>query len=77
MDAKSNTPLAEDRLDGARAIAEFYYGPPVTPETLRKTYYGIERGYIKAGKRGNSLTASKKVLIEQHRRQTGGAESGA
>jgi hypothetical protein len=72
MDSSPET-LADDILEGARAIAGFCYGEPVTSDKLRLTYYRIERGYLKVGRIGNKLIASRLSLREQHARLTGAA----
>jgi len=59
--------LADDRLTGVKAIAEFRGEPE------RRTSYLLETGRIPAGKEGRIWVASKRVLCEHHRRLTSGA----
>jgi len=61
-----NFSLADDRLVGAKAIAEFRNEP------VRRTNYLLERGMIPAGKEGKVWIASRKALIAQHVKLTGG-----
>jgi hypothetical protein len=61
--------LADDRLVGAKAIAEFRNEP------VRRTNYLLDRRLIPAGKEGNVWVASKRALIAQHLKLTGGAQS--
>ena len=58
--------LADDLLRGAEAISDFI------GESLRKTYYGLERGYIPAGKQGETWIGSKARLREHYSRLTAG-----
>jgi len=48
--------LSEDTLRGVSAIAE-YIG-----ESVRRTYYLLERSYLPGGKLGATWIASKRVL---------------
>jgi hypothetical protein len=59
--------LAEDTLRGVPAIAE-HIG-----ESMRRTYYLLERGYIPAGKLGSIWIASRRALREHYARLTGAA----
>jgi hypothetical protein len=61
--------LADDRLVGAKAIAEFRNEP------VRRTNYLLDKRLIPAGKEGNVWVASKAALIAQHVKLTGGAQS--
>jgi hypothetical protein len=59
--------IANDRLKGASAIAEFI------GESLRDTYHLLENKRIPAGKRGATWVASKTMLIEHYKRLTQGS----
>jgi hypothetical protein len=66
MESKTET-LADDRLVGAEAIAEF------RGEQVRRTRYLLERGDIPHGREGNLFVASKRVLREHWARTVGSA----
>jgi hypothetical protein len=66
QDENENFPLAEDRLVGAKAIAKFRNEP------VRRTNYLLDKRAIPAGKEGNTWVASKRALIAQHVKLTGG-----
>jgi hypothetical protein len=59
--------LSEDTLRGVPAIAE-HIG-----ESVRRTYYILERGYIPAGKLGSIWIASRRGLRAHYARLTGAA----
>jgi hypothetical protein len=58
--------LANDRLRGAKAIADFL------GESEKRIYYLVGRGYLKIGHLGSTLIASKQTLREQYERITRG-----
>ena len=58
--------IATDRLVGAEAIAAFR-GEPV-----RRTRHLIERQQIPHGREGGLIVASKRALMEDWRKKTGG-----
>lgn len=58
--------LADDKLSGVKQIARFI------DEPMRRAFYLLERGYLPAGKVGNTWTASKRVLRAHYARITGG-----
>jgi hypothetical protein len=64
--------IANDRLDGARAIALFVHGNNHT-ETLKKTYRDIAAGIIPAGRWGGRLVGSKAEITAAYRSITSGA----
>ncbi|HSA80824.1 MAG TPA: hypothetical protein VLE23_08365 [Geminicoccaceae bacterium] len=59
--------IADDKLDGVAAIAAFR-GEPV-----RRCRYLIELGELPVGREGNWIIASRRVLLDDLRRKTGGA----
>lgn len=58
---------AEDRLEGADAIAAFY---GITPRQVR---WRIDRGLIPHAREGERIVASKRALREHWRKATSGA----
>jgi hypothetical protein len=58
--------IANDRLDGAKAIGDFL------GEDEKKIYYWAERKLIPIGRIGSMLVGSKKVLKEHYERITRG-----
>lgn len=61
--------LASDRLDGARAIAAFWFGAD-TRENKRKVFRLIDLKVIPVAKVGGRLMASKRALRKQYERIT-------
>ena len=59
--------IADDKLTGAVAIAEFIGEPP------RKTFRLLSSGLLPAGKRGGEWIASKQALLARYRELTGGS----
>ena len=59
--------LADDRLVGVAAIAQF------RGESVRRCRYLIEIGELPVGREGAAIVASKKALIDDWARKTGGA----
>ena len=56
----------EDRLFGAPAIAKH------CKQSLRQTYYQLEKGYLPAGKMGGLWIASKRKIDAEYDRLTSG-----
>ena len=63
--------IADDRLSGVHAIADFI------GYTKRRTQYLIDCGVIPVGREGNRIVASKSVLTDDYRRRTNGAPATA
>ena len=59
--------IAEDRLDGAEAIAAFR-GEPV-----HRTRYLIRKGLLPVAREGERIVGSKRRLTEHYLAATGGA----
>jgi len=59
--------IADDRLPGVEAIAAF------RGEKVRRTRYLIEIGAIPVAREGCKIIGSKRALLEDWRRKTGGA----
>lgn len=57
--------IAEDRLRGVPAIAQFL------GESERRTYYLLEKRIIPAGKEGSIYICSKKALTADYNKRTG------
>jgi hypothetical protein len=68
--------LASDRLDGARAIAAFWFGAD-TRENKRKVFRLIDLKVIPVAKVGGRLIASKRALSERYRQLTSGQAEAA
>ena len=58
--------IADDMLQGVRAIARFTGNPE------RRTHYLLERGLLPAGQVGRLWIASKRTLRQYHERITSG-----
>jgi hypothetical protein len=65
MSSNSSDSIAADLLPGAQRIADFI-GEPV-----QVTYYGLEKGYIPATKKGRLWIGSKSRLREHYGLPTG------
>lgn len=70
----SEPPLADDILEGARAIAEFIYGRGTDP---RKAYRAIDAGRLPIFRIGNRLCARRSVILEWIKRQELASTSGS
>lgn len=62
----SEPALADDMLEGARAIAEFIYGTGANP---RKAYRAIEVGRLPIFRIWNRLCARKSAILDWIKRQ--------
>jgi hypothetical protein len=60
---------AEDRIEGARAIAAFM------GLTERQVRWGIDRGLLPHAREGERIVDSRRALLEHWRRATGGRAS--
>jgi hypothetical protein len=64
--------LVNDRLEGARAIAAFWFGSSTTQD-MRRVFRLIDLKVIPVVKVGGRIMASKKVLKEHYERLTSSA----
>jgi hypothetical protein len=64
-----NDDIASDRLQGISAIAKFI------DESERRTHYLLSKGLIPCGKRGGRWEASKRAILADYERVTGGKAS--
>ena len=67
---------AANRLDGARAIAQFWFGAD-TAETRKRIFKLAQDGTIPVAKLGGRLLASKRALSERYRQLTSGQTEAA
>jgi hypothetical protein len=67
---------AADRLDGARAIATYWFGAD-TAETRKRIFKLAQDRTIPVAKVGGRLLASKRALSERYRQLTSGQAEAA
>ena len=58
-----------DRLEGASAIAQYYYGN-TEHKSVKRIYYAAEAKTLPIGKQGTKLIASKRKLREHYSKLT-------
>jgi hypothetical protein len=58
--------FADDFLPGAEAIAEFYFGPPVTRKKKRQVYYRADRKLLPIFHVGNQICSRKSLIRADH-----------
>ena len=74
VSAPDQSEFVGDRLDGAKAIATYFFGSDST-ENLRRVNRLIKQKEIPFGKLGGGLIGSKRALDQHYRRLTGIGEA--